>query len=171
MLLYGDFPYDPNERRAFAERRLQRALAAEYPHVFDDDDIRIALTQPRNHYFEWLGAIRLYLDVGYISLVEKYQFRRHQRKHVIFRNTVPAEVYDLVARRGFFGARQGPDLFVYRPDGADWFFCEVKGGPDHVRDSQAVFWGQIERVSHRPVMLIHFHEAKHSLTASGSGGG
>src|SRR3990170_5027951 len=144
MLLYGDFPYGPNERKAFADRRFQKVLASKYPQLFDDDDMRIAMTQPGNHFFEWLAAVRLYLDIGYISLIEKYQFPRHQRKHSIFKSTVPPEVYDLVARRGYFGARQGPDLFTYRLDGGDWLFCEVKGGPDRVRDSQAIFWGQIE---------------------------
>ena len=167
MLLYGDFPYDPDEREDFAQGTLQKVWAATHPHLFDEDDLRIALTQPRNHFFEWLAAIRLFSDVGYVSLVEKYQFRRHQRKHSIFRRTVPSVVYDLVTRRGYFGSRQGPDLFAYRPDGEDWLFCEVKGDPDRVRDSQTVFWGQIERVSGRPIMLIHFHDARHGLAKGG----
>ena len=48
-----------------------------------------------------------------------------------------------------------PDLFVFRephpndpkinfPDTREWFFVEVKGPRDKVRDNQLVFWGQLE---------------------------
>ena len=157
MILYGEFPYDPQDRIAFAKGRLRESWFTAYPMLFETSDRLQAEHQPRAHFFEWLAAIRIYEDTGFLSLVEKYQFRRkHPRKYAIFSRLVPSSVARLLADSHFFGSRQGPDLFEYAPDETDWFFCEVKGVPDKVRDTQSTLFATLERMTAKPVRLIRY---------------
>jgi hypothetical protein len=159
LVLYGEFDFDQEEREAFRTGELPTRWRSDYPGLFDEDDARLAATQPTGHYFEWLAAIRIYEDLGYLSLVEKYQFRRHRRKYEIFQALVPKEAVTLLASR-FLGARQAPDLLCYAPDKADWFFCEVKGGHDRMRDTQSTTFALLERMTSKQVRLITFKEVR-----------
>jgi hypothetical protein len=156
MLLLGEFPFDPNAREAFTCGELREDWFRRYPMLFEGQDRVLAEHQPKNHFFEWLGAIRIYEETGWLSLLEKYQFRQHARKHELFTSLVPHNVSHLLTDSHFFGARQGPDLFVYAPDRTDWFFCEVKGGPDRLRETQSTLFATLERITGRPVRLIRF---------------
>jgi hypothetical protein len=125
--------------------------------LFDERDRVLATNQPKNHFFEWLAAAIIYESSGWLSLVEKYQFRgEHPSKYAIFAKLVPESVRHLLVESRVFGDRQGPDLFVYAPDRTDWYFCEVKGGSDMLRDSQSTLFATLERLSARPVRLITF---------------
>ena len=73
---------------------------------------------------------------------------------------VPQDVLELVSRnegdRSDKFRGQGPDLFVYKPGKADWFFVEVKGPTDRIRDSQAELFKALEDASGRTVKLANF---------------
>jgi hypothetical protein len=64
-------------------------VETEVPGSFDDDDLRLANSQPGVHFYEWLGAIVLHHTTGYLSLVEKYEFARHPRKQDIVSQLLP----------------------------------------------------------------------------------
>lgn len=156
MDLFKDqIPFDPKQKEAFRKGVLQDDWFREYGHIFDNDDLELAKSQTKYHFFEWLAAIHLYREFGYISLVEKYHSPSHQRKCVLFRSLVPDPVFKLltVRKRGW---RQGPDLLVYTSDHSDWFFCEVKGERDYVNEAQKKIFEKIEEISEKPVRLIHF---------------
>jgi hypothetical protein len=51
-----------------------------YPDVFDEDDLRLTTTQPKNHFCEWFAAVHLFHREGAHSLVEKYVFGKHSVK-------------------------------------------------------------------------------------------
>ena len=157
VIPYGEFRYKANEREAFRRGELAPLWAAAHPTLFDADDLRLARSQPSNHFFEWLAAIRIFQDTGFVSLIEKYQFKRHERKYAVFTNLVPQPVVALFASR-YLGSHQAPDLLCYARDMGDWFFCEVKGGTDRVRGSQSRDFAILERMSGRPVRLISFRE-------------
>jgi hypothetical protein len=50
-----------------------------------------------------------------------------------------------------------PDLLLYSKDGTDWFFCEVKGGPDKLRPNQLEAAQELYRRTGRKVYLLHLH--------------
>jgi hypothetical protein len=157
VIHFGRFPFDPAARAAFSAGQLRDFWFKSYPMLFDERDLMLATNQPKNHFFEWLAAVVVYETTGWLSLVEKYQFRgEHPAKYAIFAALVPEGVRHLLAESRYFGDRQGPDLFVYAPDKADWFFCEVKGGADKLRESQATLFATLQRLSGRPVRLITF---------------
>jgi hypothetical protein len=54
---------------------------------------------------------------------------------ILKRLASPATV-GLVASQRHESHVQCPDLLVYKPDFADWFFCEVKGPKDRLREEQ-----------------------------------
>ena len=112
--------------------------------------------QRQYHFFEWLSAVLLYEATGYLSLVESYTALKHHRQRRVLQSYVPKEVDD------FLMSHQSglPDLFVYHPESKDWFFCEVKGGRDSMRDNQCQNAKAILKVTKRSVRYIHLVEIK-----------
>jgi len=49
---------------------------------------------------------------------------------------------------------QCPDLLCFKPDYTDWFFCEVKGPTDKLRDEQREYFSLISSVSKKPIQVI-----------------
>ena len=147
------FTYSKSIREQFREGTLWRTWAKRYPHLFDEDDVRIQRNQPNNHFVEWLAAVLLYESTGYLSLVEKYDSPRHPKKIEPYRSRVPENV-QVYLRDELAGGH--PDLFVYDPEGTDWYFCEVKSHTDRVRDCQLRCWDVLESMSGRDVRLLTF---------------
>ncbi len=53
-------------RERFQSGELARSWAERFPQLFGEADLRIALNQPRYHFYEWLTAVRLFSDHGYL---------------------------------------------------------------------------------------------------------
>jgi len=157
----GIFEYHPGQRERFKAGVLWQDWARQYPDIFDDLDRDIARNQAPlgYHFFEWLGAIFLYNSTGYLSLVEKYEFKNHARKHAIMSQLVSAEVFDLIQDHAAYQRTQCPDLLAYAPDMSDWFFCEVKGPRDRLQAIQKEFFEALARASGKKIRLIRFREA------------
>lgn len=105
-----------------------------YPEIIDDDDLRVVQPErQRNyHFFEWLSAIKLFEKTGYLSLLETYLAKNHPRKRAIVQNIVSDRVFAWMDNH-----QPGhPDLFVYCLKSLNWYFCEVKGLTDRVRENQ-----------------------------------
>jgi len=66
-------------------------VGAQFPDLFDEDDVRLAESQGRYgwHFVEWLAAIPLFHRTGYLSLISKYQFATHRRTHEIAKKVQP----------------------------------------------------------------------------------
>ena len=153
------FTFHPDQRRRFREGSLIEHWTARYPELFDEDDVRILKTehQRQYHFFEWLSAVLLFEATGYISLVEGYTATTHPKKLSTFREIVGEAVFHWAMEN-----QSGqPDLFVYRPRSDDWFFCEVKGGPDRIRDNQEKWIEDFFAArGQRRVRVIHLTEFK-----------
>jgi VRR-NUC domain len=128
-----------------------------FPDLFDDDDLRLATSQPGVHFYEWLGAIVLHHATGYLSLVEKYEFGTHPRKQDIIAQLLPPPVRDVLRDRSK-GRAQAPDLFMYAGDLSDWFFCEVKGPRDRLRSEQIRKFQLLADMTAKPVRLLEFKD-------------
>ena len=128
--------------------------ASQYPHLFDQDDLRITRLQPKNHFAEWLAAIHLFHRDGVLSLVEKYMNSAHPRK----RDLIEAMLTD--SQRAALGEIQAewgvqlPDLLVFSPDRSSFWFAEVKGPGDRLRDVQRRSHAEIVRRLSVTVELI-----------------
>jgi hypothetical protein len=115
-----------SQRARWQSGHLAREWRGRFPELFDDEDLRLANSQTASHFYEWLGAIVLHHTTGYLSLVEKYEFRTHSRKQEIVAQLLPPRLLDLLRGRSH-GRAQSPDLLMYAQDLSHWFFCEVKG--------------------------------------------
>jgi hypothetical protein len=153
---WKSFLFSPEDKEAFFSGVLTRQWAKEYPFLFDINDEKIALNQPSYHFFEWSAAIRIYEEIGYFCLIEKYQFKNHKQKNLIFRDLVNPDLYDFIVNRKNNIYPQAPDLFVYNNLVKDWFFCEVKGPKDEIRISQKEYFEMIERICKTEVKIIRF---------------
>lgn len=136
-----EVPYTAAQRELFKRGDLFDQWVDRHPGLFDDQDQRIVRNQrcyPSGrgyHFFECLVAVVLRETCGYLSLLEKYETPSHAWKYETFRRIAPRQVveYTLENRAG------APDLFSYDPVKEDWFFCEVKGGPDRLGPKQRRF--------------------------------
>lgn len=146
---------EPAQRARWRSGDLALEWRQRFPHLFDDDDLRLAKSQPKNHFCEWLGAIVLHQTTGYLSLVEKYEFATHPRKKEIVAQLLPLAVRDALRDRSH-GRAQAPDLLMYAPDYSDWFFCEVKGPSDRLRDEQIRKFSRLADLTSKPVRLLEF---------------
>lgn len=119
--------YDPALRQQWP-RSLARQWRRQYPHIFDDDDVRLTRRQPANHFAEWLAAIHLFQRDGVFSLVEKYIFATHPGKCRRMREIQPGllDTLRIIARDLKV---QPPDLLLYSPHGGLRGFAEAKGIP------------------------------------------
>ena len=55
-----------------------------------------------------------------------------------------------------------PDVFAYAPDKSDFFFCEVKGPGDRLREPQVKYFQLLQEVSGKPVYTIKYNFAPFS---------
>jgi len=163
MRAFKTFEYQSSDREAFRAGALPRSWRKEYPSLFDQQDVRLALNQPNNHFFEWYAAIRIFAESGYLSLLEKYHFKSHTRKYRRFGELAPPRVFYAATLARQYTA-QPPDLFTYDPASGDWYFCEVKGPGGRFRPSQSFFFAVLEDVSGKPVNVIRFREARRHRT-------
>jgi hypothetical protein len=144
-----------SQRERWQSGHLAQEWRTRFPNLFDDDDLRLANSQPAIHFYEWLGAVVLHHTTGYLSLVEKYEFATHPRKQQIVAQLLPSPVRDALRDRNQ-GHAQAPDLLMYAEDLSDWFFCEVKGPRDRLRDEQVRKFGLLADMTSKPVRLIEF---------------
>ena len=128
--------YCTEQIRRLWPRPLAQRWAQEYPQLFDSDDIRLAVRQPRNHFAEWFAAIHLFQRDGVRSLLEKYTFQNHPRKVKMFEGLVAVARREALRTIGKTYQVQPPDLLLYRPDGAFVGFAEVKGPGDRLSHKQ-----------------------------------
>jgi len=148
--------YTESQRDRFRSGELVRIWARQYAKIFDKDDIRISRKQPNYHFFEWLAAITIYNSMGYISLVEKYEFQNHEKKQRILRKLMTNEQ---IAQIYLHGA-QCPDLLAYSPNYKDWFFCEVKCSMDNLRKKQIRYFEKLYKFTGKRTCVIEFKEKK-----------
>ena len=142
--------YDASLAKAWKTGQLPRAWRLEYPEILDDDDLRLALSQPSYHFLEWVAAIQ-YFERGYLVLVEQYIYDAHPRK--------VATVQELVGPEGLRFLRenagaQPPDLLVYTRGPTDFFFVEIKRGGERLSRGQKKAFGKIESYYGREITVL-----------------
>lgn len=156
--LFASYKTHPDHFQQFRNNDLCSHWAELYPMLFDKDDLRIAISQADMgyHYYEWLAAILIYHSHGFHSLVEQYQYKNHPHKQKILTRLTNNEVIDFMNSHQEFGNVQCPDLLVYLPDYSDWFFCEVKGPNDRMREAQIEFFKALSNRSTKSIKVVEF---------------
>lgn len=150
------FVFHPERREKFRTGELSEEWGKRYPDLFDSDDFRILTTehQRKYHFFEWLSSVLLYESTGYVSLMEKYCAKNHPRKVGLFAELVPQAVFNYL-----MNAPSGhPDLFSFHPETGEWFFSEVKGVTDTLKENQILMHEQLEKMTGRSVRIIQLNE-------------
>ena len=158
--VHGPVVADKAAELLWRQGELQKQWAKKYPELFDERDLEIFLNQRHHHFYEACAAIWWH-ERGYLCLVEKYDIKtpreRHPRKALIFHQCISPPMFERmwVAKKKH-GYRGPPDLFVYKSDLSDWFFCEVKGPADKVRSGQSEFWKELEEIFMKRVRVLQF---------------
>jgi len=117
---------------------LVRQWLQQYPDVFDMDDLRLTVDQPKNHFCEWFAAIHLFHREGAHCMVEQHVFQNHPTKVARMATLLSErERRTLDAIRAAY-AVQPPDLFVFVPKTSRYWFAEVKGLGDRLSTKRPV---------------------------------
>ena len=158
----GTYEYSEKQHELFKSGALVEEWYSKYSDIFDEHDLRIARNQARFgwHFFEWFAAIILYDTCGLLSLIEQYEYKLHTRKQSILRSMLTSELFDIVTNHDVRSSDvQCPDLFVYSRDYSEWFFCEVKGPKDRMREPQAELFDKLSEIAQKPIRIIKFISA------------
>jgi hypothetical protein len=156
----GEFVITKKKKQAFKSGELWKEWVEHYPFLFDEIDRGYFETQSKYGYglVEALAAIFVYLSTGYISIAGSYCYENQAEKRDIVKGWVSLETWELINQTHEYHS-QPPDLFIYSPASKDYFFCEVKGPGDKIRDSQDKYFARLEEISGRPVYQITFMNA------------
>ena len=151
---FGSFTVTREQHEQFKEGSLWQEWLEKYSYLFDENDKENAVRHAsRGYYFhEWLAAILIFHSTGFLSLVDHYQYTPHARKNGIFKRLV-GESVAAIARKS---ATYCPDLLVYKANFSDWYFVEVKGPSDRLRDNQIDFFEKLEEMTQKPIYLLSF---------------
>ena len=158
LLELGIFPFNEDLRTKWKARHLYEEWASRYPFIFDADDLRQARNQGPTgyHFYEWLAAITLFHTIGFLSLVSKYEFEKHERKQQVVERIFPSGLPRVDRSSLGVGATQFPDLLVYSEDYSQWFFGEVKGPGDRFSNRQKMLFAELSTVTGKPIRVIRF---------------
>ena len=148
--------YDPGLRERWNSGELPRRWRRAYPGVFDDQDLRVALSQPRYHFFEWLGALH-YHEKGYSVLVGKYFLQRNERRLKKLLQVLNEGDPSFRSFRTALSALP-PDLLIYGKR-RRFFFVEVKGPRDRMSDRQRQAFRAIAQRFSTEVRILKFRPA------------
>ena len=158
--LLATLDVDETLRKKFQSGELAKEWREKYPELFDEDDLRLAFSQPINHFYEWFAAIYLFEEKGYFSLIEKYQYKNHPEKQSTVKKLDFEDLRRVMDYQRLKNQVQLPDLLVYKPDFSDWFFCEVKGGTDKLRPEQEEEFRIFSELSKKPIYMIEIKPIK-----------
>jgi hypothetical protein len=125
----------------------------QYPGLFDEDDLRLAHSQPRNHFYEWLVAIHLFQRDGVYPLIEKYAYPSHSRKYGLVRSLLSDHQWSVIESIRKHDGVQLPDLLVIWPEG-NLSFAEVKGHRDRLSAKQVASHEKLRRELDAPVEVV-----------------
>lgn len=158
---YENFAFAPELRASFAAGTLIETWRSRYPHLFDAADVRVARNQAFRgyHFVEWFTAVQLLETHGLYSLQEGYTYASHTAKRARLLEIAGQPLQMVLAGVPAADRFRFPDLFVYRPGTAEWFFVEVKGPGDRLRPSQVRFFSGLEEGAGRPVRLVTVYAA------------
>jgi hypothetical protein len=153
--------YDEGQHKRFRAGGLAHEWRERYPMLFDNQDLKIALYRPSYHFFEWLTAIILYESMGWLSLVEQYEFKSHRTKQakltaLVSHGGMSQDMLKLILKHEDYGNTQCPDLLVFAPDYSQWFFCEAKGPRDSFSENQLKFFKELETTSDSQLRVVRF---------------
>jgi hypothetical protein len=126
-----------------------------YPELFDEKDKQFFRNQAIFGYgfVEMLAIIFLYNATGYASIFGSFGWQTQPRKNLLVQELVSDKAWELITKMGEYHS-QPPDIFAYAPDKSDFFFCEVKGPGDRLRETQVQYFQLLQEVSGKPVYTI-----------------
>ncbi|MBA3855152.1 MAG: hypothetical protein C0503_12120 [Gemmatimonas sp.] len=126
----------------------------QYPMLFDEHDLRLARSQPRNHFAEWVSAIHFFQTLNLRSLVEKYAFDKHEAKAEKMQRILDEPSRARLANICRRHRCQPPDLLLYDDADALVAFAEVKGPNDRMRPKQSNMITAVKRAFAVPVLTV-----------------
>ncbi|HMV68511.1 MAG TPA: VRR-NUC domain-containing protein, partial [Myxococcota bacterium] len=105
-------------------------------------------------------------SAGWLSLQASYPYKGHAKtKGQRVREIAGPAFSDFLRGLPRTEYYQAPDLFVFRPDGSDWFLCEVKGPKDKVQPNQSAFFPRLVDAGARLALVTLSEHPEPSLRA------
>ena len=153
----GSFIITKKQRELYKAGVVWKKWLKDYPDLFDKKDKQLFENQAvfGFGFVEFLSVIFIHNATGYIPLLGSYGWKTQADKNALVREMVSNETWDLIMNQKSHHS-QPPDLFVYSPDKSNYFFCEVKGPGDRLRETQMQYFMLLQEVSGKPVYTIKY---------------
>lgn len=153
----GTFIITKRQKELYKAGTIWNEWLEQYPVLFDEKDRQLFRNQARFGYgfVEFLSIIFLYNATGYIPIFGSYGWSTQKHKNTLIQELVSKENWDLIMSQKKHRS-QPPDLFAYSPDKTNYFFCEVKGPGDRLRDTQVQYFNLLQEISGKPVYTIKY---------------
>jgi len=151
---FGTFTYKQELRDRFRSGDLVEQWANQYPQLFDEKTISHARNQAEFgfHFVEWLSAILVWHSTGYLSL-GGYFYPSRTKQNEVLHKLLPKPECKLIENCMEYHS-QPPDWLFYAPDYTDWFFCEIKGPGDQLKNTQKKYFSKIAEVTGKEIYLL-----------------
>jgi hypothetical protein len=154
--------FDRSARNLFKKGNLVHQWSQEFPQIFDQNDLELANgPQGKNgyHFVEWFAAITIFKEFGLPSLVGKYECPSHTKKREILEKLITKDQINFISNaKAEYGNSQCPDLLVYQPDYSDFFFIEVKGPTDFLKQNQIKYFKKLKDIFQKEFQLFNLEE-------------
>jgi hypothetical protein len=159
----GSFIITKQQKARYKAGDLWHEWLEKYPGLFDEKDQESFRNQAVLGYgfVESLTAIFLYNATGYISVFGSFGYKSQPCKNALVEELVSKQTWEIITSMRKYRS-QAPDLLCYAPDKSDYFFCEVKGPGDRLRETQVQYFQLLQEVSAKPVYTVKYKFAPFS---------
>ena len=156
----GSFIITKRQQELYKAGTVWNDWLIQYPELFDEKDRQLFRNQAHFGYgfVESLSIIFLHNATGYIPIFGSYGWGTQEYKNNLVKELVSEETWGLIMSQKKHRS-QPPDLFAYAPDKTNYFFCEVKGPGDRLRETQIQYFQLLQEVSGKPVYTIKYKYA------------
>jgi hypothetical protein len=159
----GSFIITKQQRELYKAGVLWNEWLRRYPELFDEKDQQFFRNQAVFGYgfVEALTIIFISNATGYIPIFGGFGQKTQPRKNAVIKELVSAQTWEIIMSTRHYHS-QPPDLFAYAPDKTNYFFCEVKGPGDRLRETQLKYFQLLQEISGKPVYTIRYKFAPFS---------
>jgi hypothetical protein len=153
----GSFVITKGQRERYKAGDLWHEWLTKYPQLFDGKDQQFFQNQGVFGYgfVEALTMIFLLEGTGYYSIFGSYGLQTQPQKNSLVKSLVSEKAWEYLLYKGK-PHPMPPDIFAYAPDKSDYFFCEVKGPGDRLRDTQISYFQKLEKLTGKMVYTVKY---------------
>ncbi|MEZ5742010.1 MAG: hypothetical protein R3E68_22955 [Burkholderiaceae bacterium] len=144
------FPFTHRQATRFRHGPLADEWVRQYPSLFDAANLRRRRDRPQAEFLKWRSALFIHQSLGRQCLIDDYLDPAQGGRHAQFRTRVGDKVQRLMRRHPALA----PALFVFDPDGSDWFLASVQAHDEAPDATRRRFLAQLRELTGGRLLIL-----------------